>query len=208
MVLNQTAFYPNSGGQLFDTGTMQRNDDIFNVVFCGKFSGQISHELDREGLKAQDKVHCRIDWGRRYMLMRMHTAAHILSEVIHKATGALITGNQLGIEQSRIDFSLENYNQDLVKSFVEEANKVISRNLLVTTEFMPRQEALKIPNISKLAVGLPDSIQEFRIVKIGDFDMQADAGTHVRETKEIGKIEFLKVDNKGKNNRRLYFRLV
>ena len=96
IILDKTAFYPVSGGQPHDTGNIVCNDQEYNIVFVGKFDGKISHEIDKEGLKEGDKVRCIINWNRRYKLMRMHTAAHILDSVIHNESGAMFTGNQLG----------------------------------------------------------------------------------------------------------------
>ena len=140
--------------------------------------------------------------------MRSHTATHILAETIFKETNALITGNNIDIDKCRIDFDLENNDVELMKKSVEDANKVISRHLPIKVEFMPREEAEKIPQLSKLAKGLPPSLTEVRVVSIGDYDIQGDGGTHVHNTKEIGKIEFIKVDNRGKNNRRIYIQIV
>lgn len=208
IVLDKTAFYPKGGGQPNDTGTMKTESEEYKVVFCGKFSGKISHEVDKPGLKIGDKVNCVIDWDKRYKLMRSHTAAHILSAVIHKATEALITGNQLELEKSRIDFSVEKYDPEKMKEYIEESNKVVGQDLPISADVISREEAMKIPSIFKLAKGFPESMKEFRILKIGDFDTQADGGTHVRSTKEVGKIELIRCDNKGKNNRRVYFRLM
>jgi len=207
VVLDRTAFYPNSGGQPHDTGKIVKNGVEYPVVYVGKFSGKISHEVSKEGLKEGDVVKGIIDWERRYKLMRMHTAAHLISEIFHKETEALITGNQLGLEHSRIDFSLENFDREMMKEYFTKANEIVSKDLKVKTYFLPREEAMKIEDITKLANALPPDVKNLRIVEIGNFDMQADGGTHVRSTKEIGRIEFLKAENKGKNNRRVYFRL-
>jgi len=208
IVLNQTAFYPSSGGQPFDEGVMiNEQGDEFKVIYVGKFSGKISHEVDKQGLKVGDKVKCKINWERRYKLMKLHTATHILSEVLYREANALITGGQMGLDKSRMDFSLENYDLEKVKSYINKVNEMIEKNLQVKIEFLSREEAVKLPKISKLAKGLPDSLETVRIVNIGDFDIQADGGTHVHSTSEIGKVEFIKCDNKGKSNRRVYYRL-
>lgn len=207
IVLDKTAFYPRSGGQPHDEGVMVRDGEKFKVVFVGKFDGKISHEVDHEGLKVGDKVSCKIDWERRHKLMRMHTAAHILCEVINRESGALITGNQLDVEKSRIDFSLENYDPEKMNVYVGMANDIVKKDLPVSVKFVTRSEAMEIPQVSKLAKGLPESIKEVRLLYIGDFDIQADGGTHVKSTAEVGKIVLLKCENKGKNNRRLYYSL-
>lgn len=207
VVLDRTAFYPVSGGQPHDTGTMASGGQQYNVVFAGKFSGKISHEVDRQGLQEGDTVQCEIDWDRRHMLMRMHTAAHIIIQVLHEEAGALGTGNQLDTDKSRIDFSLDDYNPEMLERAVSRANEVVQEDLPVRAEFMSREEAEKIPGLSKLAMGLPDGMREVRVVSIGDFDVQADGGTHVKSTKEIGKIVFLDTKNKGKGRKRLYYTL-
>jgi misacylated tRNA(Ala) deacylase len=208
IVLDNTAFYPQSGGQPWDEGVMVRDDGKeFRVVFVGKFSGSISHEVDQEGLRAGDKVRCSIDWDRRYKLMKSHTAAHIISEVIHKETGAMITGNQLGVDKNRIDFSVQDFDGDKLQSYEDKANEVVRQGIELSYEYKSREEVLKDPEMTKLAKGieaLPD-VKNFRIVRIGDFDYQADGGTHVKNTSEIGGIRFVDFVNKGSKNRRVYF---
>ncbi|NCN38805.1 MAG: alanyl-tRNA editing protein AlaX [Candidatus Aenigmarchaeota archaeon CG_4_10_14_0_8_um_filter_37_24] len=210
IVLDQTAFYPNSGGQPCDTGTMKtENGNEYKVVYVGKFSGDVSHEVDNGGLKAGDKVHCRIDWDRRYKLMRMHTAAHVFSRVIFDETGAVTSGNQLDLDKSRIDFTLENLDKGKIKEWEKKANEIIAGGRNLKISFYPREEAFKIPDFirtSKLLV--PEDLKTIRIVEIEGLDQQACGGTHLKNISEIGKIEVLKVENKGKNNRRIYFRLI
>ena len=208
VVLNQTAFYPSSGGQPHDEGIITNEQgEEFKVIYVGKFNGKVSHEVDKEGLKVDDKVECKLNWERRYNLMKLHTATHILSEVLSREMNAMITGGQMNLDKSRMDFSLENYDLDKIKSHIDKVNKILEKNLSISIEFLPREEALKLPKLSKLAKGISEELKEVRIVNIGDFDIQADGGTHVHSTSEIGKIEFIKCDNKGKNNRRIYYKL-
>ena len=217
IILDQTGFYPNSGGQPFDKGVMERISDhkIFGVVYVGKFGGVISHEVDQLGLQAGDKVKCRIDWSRRHLFMRYHTAAHVLSAIIHKETGALITGNQIGEDKTRIDFSLEEFNKDKIYSYADEANRIIQKALPVRFSFLSRQEVENDPHLVKLAKGMPkletdsqrlsNQNEEFRIVDIESLDRQACGGCHVKNTKEIGRIHIKEMENKGRSNRRVYF---
>jgi len=205
IVLEDTAFYPNAGGQPFDTGIIKKDGKEFRVVFVGKFSGKISHEVDQEGLKEGDEVECSVDWDRRYIHMRYHTAAHVLSAIINHETGAMMTGNQISAEKTRIDFSLEDFDREQIKSFEDKANDVIKKSLEVKTLFMPRDEVLKDQSLAKLAKGFPDNIKTFRVVDIVGFDKQACGGTHLKNISEIGKITVTKIDNKGANNRRVYF---
>jgi len=210
VVLEQTAFYPNSGGQPHDTGTLTRHADgkAFKVVYAGKFSGEISHEVENPPgteLRPGDHVHGKIDWDRRHKLMRSHTAAHIISGIIHAKTGAMITGNQLGLDKSRIDFSLEDYDPSKMQDFILEASNKAKEGAQVKISSISREEAEKTEGVSKLAKGLPPGIHEIRIVDIVGIDRQADGGTHVKNTREIGEIGLLRYENKGKNNRRVYF---
>jgi misacylated tRNA(Ala) deacylase len=209
IVLDNTLFYSNSGGQPHDTGTLTTPNGVtYKVVYVGKFGGKISHEVDKEGLKPGDKVHGVLDWQRRYTFMRMHTAAHLLSAIIYKKTGALITGNQLGEEKSRIDFSLEEFDRDILMQLQNEANQMIEEKLLVNTKIIPRKELETSAGLPKLAMGLPESVKEVRLVEIPGLDVQPCGGTHVKTLAEIGKIEILKAENKGKNNRRVYFKVL
>ncbi|MBI1936405.1 alanyl-tRNA editing protein [Candidatus Woesearchaeota archaeon] len=207
IVLDKTGFYYNSGGQPFDTGVIAANGDEYPVVFAGKFSGTISHEVGKPGLKVGDYVKGRIDWDRRYRHMRMHTAAHIIDAVLYKEAGALCTGNQLGTDKSRIDFSLDVLDRDKMQQYIGMANEWVKKAIDVKIYFMPREDALKIPGVVKLASVMPPEVKELRIVEIPGIDLQADGGTQVKNTSEIGQIKFLSVENKGKANRRLYYTL-
>jgi len=208
VVLDQTIFYPKGGGQPWDTGKIIRGTDEFNVVYVGKFGGEISHEVDKPGLKEGDKVHCVLDWDRRYKLMRSHTAAHILAAILCRETGALITGNELATDRTRFDFNLENFDRDAFQTYVAMTNKVLMQDIQVKCYNLPREEALKIPGLVKLAEAAPPDIPILRIVEIEDVDKQADGGTHVKNLKEVGQIKFVKAENKGRNNRRVYFDLI
>ena len=205
IILDQTAFYPKGGGQPWDEGFIIKDDEKFKVVYVGKFSGKISHEVDKPGLKEGDEVSCELDWDRRYTYMRYHTASHLISNILYRRADAKITGNQIEMDKTRMDFSMVDYSPEKLKAYVDEANKIIDKDLPITVDYMSRQDVLEKPELARLAVGLPDNIKEFRIVKIGDIDKQVDGGTHVNHLKEIGKIEITKTVNKGKNNRRLYF---
>jgi misacylated tRNA(Ala) deacylase len=208
VVLDQTVFYPRGGGQPWDTGKLVRTSDgkEFPVVAVVKADGNISHEIAGEGLVDGDSVECKIDWVRRHRLMRMHTAGHVLGSIMY-GKGLLITGNQIDLEKTRFDFSMENFDKTAFQSLVDEANGAIARNLDVEVTFLPREEAMKIAGAVKLAVALPPDVPELRMVKIGDVDYQADGGTHVKNTSEIGKIVFISAENKGKSNRRIYYGL-
>ncbi len=208
VVLDRTLFYPMGGGVLHDTGTMIRADERFNVVYVGKFSGQISHEVDRPGLNPGDKVHCVLDWGRRHRLMRSHTAAHALISILCAETGALVTGNEVALDRTRFDFDLESFDRQIFLTFIDRANELFQRDIPVKSYELPREEAMKIPGVVKLAAALPPAVRNLRIIEIEGVDRQADGGCHVENLKEVGRIEFLKAENKGKNNRRVYYKLL
>jgi misacylated tRNA(Ala) deacylase len=208
VVLDQTIFYPKGGGQPWDTGTIVRGNDIFRVVYVGKFSGEISHEVDQAGLSQGDKVHCVLDWERRYKLMRSHTAAHLFASLLCIGTGALVTGNQIEEDKVRFDFNLEKFDPDIVKEYINKSNELFRKDIAVKWYELPRDEALKIPGIVKMAEAFPPDIPSLRIVEIVGVDAQADGGTHVKNLNEVGQIALLKTENKGKQNRRVYFALI
>lgn len=207
IVLDKTAFYPKGGGQPYDKGTISKDGESYKVEYVGKFSGKISHEVDKDGLKKDDQVKCQLDWERRYNLMKMHTAAHILSNIIYNRFDAKITGNQLGVDKTRMDFSMEEYAPEKYQEVIEKANQIIKKDLQVSVYYISREDIKDHPELNRLTVGLPKNIERIRVVKIGNIDEQADGGTHVNHLGEIGKIELLKTDNKGKDNRRIYFSL-
>ncbi|MFX1524628.1 MAG: alanine--tRNA ligase-related protein [Promethearchaeota archaeon] len=205
IILDKTAFYPKGGGQPWDEGFIIKSNEQYKVVYVGKFSGEISHEVERSGLKVGDIVSCKLDWERRYTFMRYHTASHLISNILYNRANAKITGNQIEMDKTRMDFSMIDYSPEKLRSFVDEANSIIEQNLSITIDYMSRQDVLGKPELARLAIGLPNNIDELRIVKIGDVDIQVDGGTHVNNLSEIGKIEITKTVNKGKNNRRMYF---
>ena len=208
IVLDKTAFYPVGGGQPEDTGKFISNGKEYSVKFVKKISSNISHEVDQEGLKVGDKVQGIIDWDRRYRLMKTHTAAHIISGVFHHNSSVKITGGDLSLEKGRIDFNIENFDRNLIEEYIKKSNDIIQKDLPIKVSYMNREEANKDPTLFKLAKELPSTITNLRILEIVGFDKQADGGTHVRSTKEVGKIELISIENKGKNNRRLYYRIM
>jgi len=207
VVLDKTVFYPKGGGQPWDTGRMIRGSDVFDVVYVGKFSGEVSHEVAKPGLNVGDRVHCVVDWERRYKLMRSHTAAHVFASLLCEGTGALVTGNQLEVDQTRFDFSLENFSREILEKYIADANRLFGQDVQVRWYELPREEALRIKGVVRMAEAFPPDIPSLRIVEVVGIDRQADGGTHVRNLREVGQIEFVKAENKGKFNRRVYFRL-
>jgi misacylated tRNA(Ala) deacylase len=208
VTLDRTAFYPRSGGVAHDTGVLIRESDNerFTVTFVAKTNGTISHEVDREGLLIGDRVHAELDWVRRYALMRAHTSAHLLAALFHDR-GVKITGNEIDTDKCRMDFNLPEFDRALIDTIIEEANERIRTGAAVHTSYLPREEALRSDHLVKLANALPPNIGTLRIVAIEGIDEQADGGCHVGNISEIGPITFVKADNKGKGNRRVYWSL-
>ena len=200
--LDQTLFYPKGGGVSYDTGVIAST----KVVETSKDGDRILHAVESPNAFAVGQVVTgRIDWDRRHRLMRMHTAGHLLSALFYSGAKCLITGNQIDVDRSRMDFSLDVFDRSQIEGFVKEANKLITNDAPVKSYFLDRSEALKIPDMVKLAEAAPPVEAQLRIVEIAGIDRQADGGLHVAHLKEIGKIELLKLENKGKTNRRLYY---
>ncbi len=210
IVLDQTAFYPKSGGVDNDLGIFKRLSDNkeFKVIFARKIENDISHEVEELGLEVGDKILGILDWNRRFELMRYHTAAHVLSGVFFNKGNVKVTGNNLVLGKGRIDFNFPNFERDLVEKFVERSNEIIDSDLNVESYYITRDELEKDASLMKLNMGLPKNIKHVRIIDIKSFDKQPDGGCHVSHLGEIGKIQIQKIQNKGKNNRRLYFELI
>ena len=207
VVLDRTAFYPVGGGLPSDTGVLLKEGEEYRVEEVRKEGGKVWHVVPGHSLSPGDSVRGVIDWDRRYRVMRMHTALHALIAVMNQKFGVLVTGNKVAPDRSRVDVNLEKPDRELVEKVIAETNEELAKGLPVKIYYLPREEAMKIPGIVKLAKALPPSVQKLRIVEIEGLDIQADGGPHVSNTKEVGKIVFLKLENKGKNNRRIHFTL-
>lgn len=208
VVLDQTVFHPLTGGVAFDTGTLQ-NGGIQHTVLrveINRETKEITHILDNStGFKIDDKVKGEIYWERRYRLMRLHTTAHLIAAVMYRDYDAKITGGQVEPEQARMDFNLPRTDHEIFVDAVRKANLEAQKKTVLKVYFLNRDEAYKIPGIVKLAERMPPDVKELRIVEIPGIDLQADGGPHINNTCEIGEISLLKVENKGKTQRRLYF---
>ncbi|TMI30401.1 alanyl-tRNA editing protein [Candidatus Bathyarchaeota archaeon] len=204
VVLDRTLFYPRGGGVSCDIGTLGGT----SVVETIRSEDKILHSLTFvPSFGKGQSVHGELDWERRHRLMRMHTAGHLLSAILYTKVNARITGNQIDVDRSRMDFNLEAFDRAQIEGFVQEANSLIQKDAAVKTYFMEREEALKRPELVKLAEAFPPAEKQLRIVEIEGIDKQADGGLHVQKLSEIGTIQLLKLENKGKTNRRLYYDL-
>jgi len=209
VVLDQTVFHPRAGGVDCDTGKIVWKGEEYLVKEVIKENNEVFHVLDREPrFREGDVIKGYLDWDRRYRLMKLHTAAHILSAVLYKNYGALVTGGDILPEYSREDYNLSVDNwREAFENAVEETNKIIEKGIPVKIYFLKREEAEKIPGIVKLMEKVPPDIEKWRIVEIEGVDIQADGGPHVSNTKEIGGIKILKMENRGKNKKRIYYTL-
>lgn len=210
VVLDQTAFHPLTGGVASDVGCLTKNETAkYNVVRVeiNKETKEIAHVLQEtpNALRPGDVVKGLLDWERRHRLMRLHTAAHVIAAVMYRDHKALITGGQVDPQYAKLDFNLPVTERQIFEAAVEKANNEAARGVDVKTYFLAKDEALKIPGVVKLAERMPPEEKELRMVEIIGVDLQADGGPHVKNTNEIGRIQLIKIENKGKNQRRAYF---
>ena len=206
VILDRTAFFPASGGVLGDEGWLcGPGGDRRRVVETIDTPDGIVHRLDRPGLAAGDPVHGELDWDRRYLLMRYHTATHVLTGVMFNDWAVRVTGNQLTPDKARVDFAFEQFDREVLEEGFRRSNALVTRDLPVRVSFVPSEEAKARPELFKLETAFPHDLPEFRLVEIEGFDTQADGGCHVASLAEIGRLVLTKCENKGKVNRRVYF---
>ena len=204
VVLDRTVFYPGGGGQPCDTGALNWDDGISNVIRVRRSGDDLVHEIEGDCPTVGTVVRVEIDWNKRYELMRTHTALHILCGVIWRDFGALVTGGNMTPLAARMDFELEHMSSEFAIEVEELINLEVCRERDIYVKSIPRKEALKIPDLIRMKINkLPSTIAEVRIVDISGLDLQADGGTHVANTKEVGKISVVGHQSKGRTNKRL-----
>ena len=204
VALDRTAFYPGGGGQPADRGTLLWEDGKAQVVRLRRQGDLVWHELDIEPPPVGASVSGVLDWEHRYKLMRTHTALHILCGVIWRDYGALVTGGNMKPLAARMDFELEHMSADFAQEVEEKINAEVAAARPVKIYILPREEAFQIPDLIRTKVNLlPEGIRQVRIVEIEGLDMQADGGTHVANTREVGTIHVVGHESKGRINKRL-----
>lgn len=204
VALDRTAFYPGGGGQPADVGTLRSGDRTWQVVRVRKEGDTIWHELDDAPPAVGAPVHGVLDWERRYRLMRTHTALHILCGVIWRDYGAHVTGGNMEPLAARMDFELESMSANFAREVEERINAEVAAARPVMVRVLPRAEAFQIPDLIRTKINLlPEGIQEVRTVEIAGLDLQADGGTHVANTREVGRIRVVDHQSKGRINKRL-----
>jgi misacylated tRNA(Ala) deacylase len=205
VVLAATAFYPGGGGQPSDRGWLALADGRrFEVGGASTEGDRGRHLLPTAELTAGVTVAGELDWDRRYALMRTHTAMHILCGVIWKQYGASVTGGNMEPLKGRMDFEFESMRQEFVREIEALINAEVELARPVTSAFLPRAEAFAIPDLIRTKINLlPPDIREVRVVEIVGLDLQADGGTHVRNTREVGPLKITDYKSKGASNKRL-----
>ncbi len=204
VVLDATVFYAQSGGQPADQGTLTWPDGEARVVDVRRSGADVLHQLDGPAPPAGARVHGALDWPRRYALMRAHTALHILCGVIWRDFGAQVTGGSMEPGSARMDFELERMSADFAAEVEQRANAEIAANREIRVRILPREEAFAIPDLIRTKINLlPEGIAEVRTVEIVGLDLQADGGTHVARTGEVGRIRITGHESKGRINKRL-----
>lgn len=211
VVLDRTAFYPGGGGQPHDTGTLRLGELTVPVVKVAKQGESIRHTLAAGApLPAPgDTVSGALDWQRRYLLMRTHTAMHILCGVVWRDYGASVTGGNMDPGSGRMDFEFASLTRDLIGAIEAKCNAEVAAAHPTRSRVLPREEAFQIPDLIRTKINLlPEGIREVRTVELVGLDLQADGGTHVANTAEVGTIKVVDYKSKGAINKRIYIELV
>jgi misacylated tRNA(Ala) deacylase len=215
VALDQTVFYPGGGGQPSDEGMLSRpaESQQWPVDSVRKQGNVVWHELggDEPPPRVGEEVRGEIDWARRHRLMRMHTALHVLCGVVFRDYGALVTGGNMGPERARMDFEMDSaeFTPERVAEIERRANEELQAGREVRVRILPRAEAFAIPDLIRTKINLlPEGIAEVRTVEIVGLDLQADGGTHVQNTREVGGLRVVGTRSKGKANKRLEIELI
>ncbi len=207
VVLDQSAFYPGGGGQPCDFGSLEVAGVIYPVEKVKKQSDDVLHFLGgTDPLPAPNSAaNGTLDWVRRYQLMRTHTALHILCGTVFRDYGAKVTGGDMDPLKGRMDFEFENMRGELVKAIETATNFEVQQGREIRVKILPRDEAFQIPDLIRTKINLlPEGIMQVRTVEIVGLDLQADGGTHVMNTSEVGKIKVVDYKSKGAINKRIY----
>jgi misacylated tRNA(Ala) deacylase len=210
VVLDRTAFFPGGGGQPSDFGVLSFSGAEYPVKRLKKEGGQIHHFLGRADPlpRAGARALGTLDWDRRYKLMRTHTAMHVLCGTVFRDYGAQVTGGDMEPGSGRMDFEFETLRQELVRDIERSVNHEIELQRAIIVKILPREEAFRIPDLIRTKINLlPQEITQVRTVEIVGLDLQADGGTHVANTGEIGRVKVTDYKSKGAINKRIYIEI-
>ena len=211
LVLDRSAFYPGGGGQPFDFGSLTVTGTVYPVEKTKKQGDSVLHFIGEDTpLPAVGATaHGAIDWTRRYQLMRTHTAMHILCGVVFRDYGAQVTGGDMEPLAGRMDFEFATMRAELVHEIEAAINLEIAAAREVKVKILPREEAFQIPDLIRTKINLlPEGITQIRTVELTGLDLQADGGTHVRNTSEVGAIRVTDYKSKGAINKRIYIQVL
>ena len=205
VVLDRTVFYPGGGGQPNDIGVLVKADGAeLEVSKMSGRGGVILHTVPEGSLVVGDSVTCRIDWDHRYRLMRTHTALHILCGVVWRDYRAQVTGGNMTPLAGRMDFEFENMSAELTEEIEAAMTVEVAADRQIEVKILPRAEAFAIPDLIRTKINLlPEGIERIRTINIRGLDLQADGGTHVASTGEVGRIEIVGHQSKGRINKRI-----
>ena len=205
VLLDRTVFYPGGGGQPADTGQLISESGGSWVVGGAKKRGdEIWHTIDGALPTLDTHVRAEIDWDRRHALMRTHSALHVLCGVVWRDHGASVTGGNMEPLSGRMDFEFETMSGDLVDEIEKRVNLEIEADREIRVAIRPREEAFAIPDLIRTKINLlPEGITEIRTIEIVGLDLQADGGTHVGHTSEIGRVRVTGYESKGRINKRI-----
>ena len=207
VILDRSAFYPGGGGQPCDFGTLEADGIRYPVEKVKKQGDDVLHFLGgTEPLPALGSASLgTLDWVRRYQLMRTHTALHILCGTVFRDYGAKVTGGDMDPLKGRMDFEFESMRGELVREIETAVNAEVGKNRAIRVNILPREEAFQIPDLIRTKINLlPEGILQVRTVEIVGLDLQADGGTHVANTSEVGVIKVTDYKSKGAINKRIY----
>src|SRR5919198_301651 len=208
VVLDRTVFYARGGGQPGDTGRLAWNGGEVRVTDAFKQGGATVHAIEGDPPATGIQVNAEIDWDRRHVLMRTHTALHALSGIVWRDYGAKVTGGNMEPGVARMDFELESMSGEFGREVEAKLNQELGEDRPVRVEFLPREEALADLDLIRTKVNLiPEAVDPIRVITIEGLDRQADGGTHVRSTGEVGPVRVVKTESKGKAFKRMRIEL-
>ncbi|MQG25945.1 MAG: alanyl-tRNA editing protein [SAR202 cluster bacterium] len=205
IVLDRTVFYPGGGGQPHDLGVISIGNKNVAVTKVQNVKGEVIHWVeDNHGITTGQSVTAEIDWDRRYTLMRTHTALHILCGVVWRDYKAQVTGGDMQPGTARMDFEFENMTAEFAEKIEDTINREVNDNRTIEVNFLTREQANQVPDLIRTKINLlPETISEIRTIDISGLDLQADGGTHVKNTSEVGFIKVTGHESKGRINKRL-----
>jgi misacylated tRNA(Ala) deacylase len=208
VVLDRTLFFPRGGGQMSDRGRLESGGKRFPVISVERRGPDVFHTIDGDLPRMGARLKGYLDWDFRYQMMRTHTALHVLCGVIYRQYKAQVTGCQMYPDRARMDFTLADLTSHRTNEIERLSNEAITAGFPVRVRFVARAEADLMPDLIRTKINLlPPNIDPVRIVEIVGLDLQADGGTHVANTLEVGSLKITKTENKGRENRRLEIEL-